>query len=207
VYSAVWSVECQPTFRRIISPTYSGSKNKPSKKPARSRGPELFITTSNPASLSLPIRCLCDDSVGVPGIEVDLREVGCNTVNYTKEDADTPCLTDIIDVWGLNFLKGQMQSFWTFQRASLIRNESASFYKMSVICTFCILLRSMCFFVWMFKIKCKAWLAVCVVLAWTTVRPSELEVTKWVLDGHDVYINRYSSSWRIYNTGYISEIE
>jgi hypothetical protein len=33
----VWSIEIQPTFRRNMSPPSSGSKNKPSNKPARSR--------------------------------------------------------------------------------------------------------------------------------------------------------------------------
>jgi hypothetical protein len=34
VYNAVWSVENQPTFRRDMSLLFSGSRNKPSKKPA-----------------------------------------------------------------------------------------------------------------------------------------------------------------------------
>jgi hypothetical protein len=33
-YNAVYSVESQPTFQRNISPPFSRSKNKPSKKPA-----------------------------------------------------------------------------------------------------------------------------------------------------------------------------
>jgi hypothetical protein len=36
-HNAVWSVESQPTFRRNISPQSSGSKNKPNKKPTRSK--------------------------------------------------------------------------------------------------------------------------------------------------------------------------
>jgi hypothetical protein len=33
-YNAMYSVECQPVFRGNISPPSSGSKNRPSKKPA-----------------------------------------------------------------------------------------------------------------------------------------------------------------------------
>jgi hypothetical protein len=33
IYNAVQSVESQPTFRRKMSPSSSGSNNKPSKEP------------------------------------------------------------------------------------------------------------------------------------------------------------------------------
>jgi hypothetical protein len=69
------------------------------------------------------------------------------TVNYIEEGADTSCPADITDVLVLLFIKGKRQSFCIFQRASLMRNESTNFYNMLVICTFCILLRSKCFFV------------------------------------------------------------
>jgi purine nucleoside permease len=62
----------------------------------------------------------------MPGMKVDLSEVSCNTVNYIKDGADTYCLTDITDVLGFFFLKGQKQKFLDFQRASLIKNESES---------------------------------------------------------------------------------